>query len=199
MKLFIGKKGIGIGQVFVFIIAAITFGLITIFGYQAISGFLQSGEEVAFVQFKTELESSIKKIYTEYDSVRKKDFTTPTNFERVCFVDLEYNPDPDNPLAVQEEIAELCDIDPVACGAWKSVVDEYPVDPAVRFAAADQNVFMKPPSPVTLKVHKISIYDSDGTRKVKGYLCEPIKNGRFPVILIGKGDRTGLIKASSIQ
>jgi len=62
----LGKKGIGVGQVFIFIVAALSFALILIFGYRAIAGFLNSGEEVAFVQFKTSLESSIKKIYTEF-------------------------------------------------------------------------------------------------------------------------------------
>ena len=45
----IDKKGIGVGQVFVFIVAALSFALILIFGYKAISGFLKSGEDVAFV------------------------------------------------------------------------------------------------------------------------------------------------------
>jgi len=43
------KKGLAIGQVFIFIVAAITFALIMIFGYKAISGFISSGEEVEFV------------------------------------------------------------------------------------------------------------------------------------------------------
>ena len=61
--MFADKKGLGVGQVFIFIVAALTFALILMFGYRAIAGFLKSGEDVAFVQFKTGLESSVKKIY----------------------------------------------------------------------------------------------------------------------------------------
>ena len=71
----IGKKAMGVGQVFIFIVAAITFALIMIFGYKAISGFVSTGEDVAFVQFKTDLENSVRKIYTEYGAVRIESFS----------------------------------------------------------------------------------------------------------------------------
>ena len=50
----------GIGQVFVFITAAITFAFILIFGYSAVSDFLEKGETVEFYQFKNTIESSVK-------------------------------------------------------------------------------------------------------------------------------------------
>ena len=103
------KKGLGVGQVFVFIVAGITFALIMIFGYNAISGFLKSGEDVAFVQFKTDLESSIKKIYTEFGSVRVEKFTLPAKYTQVCFVDLDAEYDD-----------ELCQFDQAACSVWES-------------------------------------------------------------------------------
>ena len=48
----INKKAMGVGQVFVFIIAALSFALIMIFGYKAIGDFLPQGEKVQFYQFK---------------------------------------------------------------------------------------------------------------------------------------------------
>ena len=183
------KKAMGIGQVFIFIMAAITFSLIMIFGYKAIGSFLKSGEDVAFVQFKTDMESSIRKIYTEYDSVREKKFYLPGGYDRICFVDFEYNPD-SNPQRVEAEINELCEIDPIACGAWREVLNE---EPLYRHSATAENVFLKPPAPVKLKTHKVSVYDSDGMSKIKGFHCQKILNGNFAVTLIGKGDRTGII------
>ena len=71
MKIHFSKKAMGVGEVFVYIIAALTFALIMIFGYKAINQFLEKGQQVEFVQFKTELESSVKNIYSEYGSVRE--------------------------------------------------------------------------------------------------------------------------------
>lgn len=166
-----GKKGLGIGQVFVFIVAALTFVFILIFGYRAITGFLHSGEEVAFVQFKTALESSIKKLYTEFGSVRVETFATPTTYTQICFVDLN-----------EEYDAELCQYDQVACSVWKN---------AAGYDSADENVFLTPPAPVKMKVYRISISPDEG----KNFLCVPIKQGSFSVVLEGKGDRTQMAKA----
>ncbi len=164
----IAKKGLGAGEVFVFIIAAITFALIMIFGYRAVAGFLKSGEEVAFVQFKTGLESSIKQIYTEYGSVRVKTFQTPAEYQQICFVDLDAKYDP-----------ELCKQDAAACSVWKD---------ASGYDSVDENVFLKPTAPVKIKVHRISIDPAEG----RDFLCAPIKGGLFTIVLEGKGDRTEL-------
>ncbi len=169
------KKGMGVGQVFIFIIAAVTFAMIMIFGYKAINGFLQSGEDVVFVQFKTGLESSVKKIYTEYGSVRIKQFTTPTEYRQICFVNLDaaYN-------------SELCQFDQAACSVWES---------SSGYDSIDENVFLKPTAPVKIKVHEISIDPEEG----KDFLCVPIKQGFFSVVLEGKGDRTELSSGPPVE
>src|SRR3989344_2540252 len=84
------KKGMAIEQVFIFILAAVTFAVILIFGYKSISGFMDKGEEVSFVRFKTDLESSIKKISTEYGAVRIQQFNAPLNYDKICFIDTDY-------------------------------------------------------------------------------------------------------------
>mgnify|MGYP007094903758 CR=1 FL=1 len=162
------KKGMGIGQVFIFIVAAITFALIMIFGYQSVSQFLDSGEDVAFVQFKTGLENSVKKIYTEYGSVRIEKFTLPPKYEQICFVNVgaEYD-------------SELCKKDQVACSVWED---------AEGYDSAEENVFLKPISPVKIKIYDITI-DGD-----EDFLCLPITQGTFELYLEGKGDHTSLAK-----
>jgi len=168
------KKGIGVGQVFIFIVAALTFSMILIFGYRAITGFLKSGEEVAFVQFKTSLESSIKKIYTEFGSVRVEKYSTPTSYRQICFLDLDAPYDP-----------ELCNFDQVACSVWGAAPNL-----GKGYEGADENVFLTPPAPVKIKVYKISIEEE----KEKNFLCIPIKQGTFGVVMEGKGDKTLLSK-----
>ena len=73
----------GIAQVFVFIVAGITFAVIMIFGYSTISDFLSTGEKVQFTQFKGNLENSVKTIHSQYGSVRVKKFNIPINYQQM--------------------------------------------------------------------------------------------------------------------
>ena len=50
------------GQVFIFILAGALFILILTYGYKAIAGFSERSEQVALVEFQTNLESSVKSI-----------------------------------------------------------------------------------------------------------------------------------------
>ena len=173
-----GKKGLGVGQVFIFIVAALTFSLILIFGYRAITGFLKSGEDVAFVQFKTGLESDVKRIYTEFGSVRVEAYTTPLHYSQICFVDMDQPYDPD-----------LCAFDQIACSVWQGTSEA-----GTGYEGIDENVFLTPPAPVKLKVYKISISEDNG----KNFLCIPIKQGSFNVVMEGRGDKTLLSRMPSV-
>jgi len=181
----IGKKGMGIGQVFIFIIAAITFALIMIFGFQTISSFISSGEQVEFIQFKTDLENSIKKIYTEYGAVRIETFSA-SKFDQICFVDMDYQP-----TAGDEEMEQLCAKDALACDVWEDA-QEAMVNEKSGYGSVDQNVFLKPSSQ-SIKVYKISIGENEeGT---KGFLCKTIRGGTFSLMLEGKGSKTQISDA----
>ncbi|HLC88644.1 MAG TPA: hypothetical protein VJG49_01275 [Candidatus Nanoarchaeia archaeon] len=166
----LNKKGLGVGQVFIFIVAAISFALILIFGYKAITGFLKSGEDVAFVQFKTGLESSIKKIYTEFGSVRVERYLTPLTYSQICFVDMDKPYDP-----------ELCYFDQIACSVWQGTFEA-----GKGYEGVDENVFLTPPAPVKIKVYRVSVEEENG----KNFLCLPIKQGAFSVVMEGRGDKT---------
>ncbi len=191
MKL--SKKGVGVGQVFLFIIAAITFSLIMIFGYKVISDVITTGDDVIFTQFKTDLESDVQRIYTEYDSVRKVSYRVPGEFEQICFVDFEFDASPD---ILQQQIDSLCLKDPIACGIWEDSL-QYPA--SERYTRVDQNVFLQPAQRVPIKVHNLGIYDETARQKIAGYLCLDILGNEFPLILIGRGDRTGLIEVNRVS
>ena len=134
------------------------------------SDFLEKGETVEFYQFKNTIESSVKKIFSEYGAVRHETFRAPVSHEQVCFVDLDavYN-------------ADLCSFDPVACDVWEtaSLVAE-------GYLGADQNVFLKPAGPAAIKVFKLELDN--------GFLCLPIEGGEFELRLEGKGSRTRIDK-----
>lgn len=174
----LGKKGMGVGQVFLFIMAALTFSLIMIFGYKAINSFIKSGEQVEFVQFKTNLESSIQKISTEYGSVRMEQFRVPGKYTQVCFVNLDYTPS-------EIEKEELCKKDQIACSVWDDAKNG-------GYEGVDENVFLTPSAEVKLKVGRLSMLNEvDGP---VGYICFNVINGVFSVVLEGKGDKTELSK-----
>lgn len=156
------KKALGVGQVFVFIIAALSFALIMIFGYKAVGDFLTQGEKVQFYQFKNDVETSIQRVYSEYGSVRVEEFNAPGEYRQACFIDL------DAPFN-----AELCQFDQYACDVWKD---------AGSYEGADANVFFKPAAPVTIKVYDIQME--------QGFLCLLITKGQFTVVLEGRGDHT---------
>lgn len=178
------KKAMGVGQVFVFIIAALTFSLIMIFGYRTISQFLESGEKVEFVQFKNDLENSIKKVYTEYGAIRIETYYLPAKYQQICFVDLDYPIDDD-------EVQKLCGQDEIACSVWEEFLSQ-PEKEKTGYSFADENVFLNPGSDVKLKTYKISIAEDPVTQNPRGFLCRTISKGSFSLMLEGKGDHTEL-------
>ena len=169
MKKIKGNKAMAIGQAFIFMVAAITFALVLIFGYKAITDFLDKGEQVEFIRFKTDLETNVKKIYTEYGSVRIKSFNIPIKYTQICFIDLSQKP-PNNCLSK---------LGVFACDTWKTAAEQ-----GGGWSKSDRNVFLKPAVEIPIKVYEISMTEN--------YLCIPIKKGRFKLALEGKGDRTEL-------
>ncbi len=177
------KRGVGVEQVFIFIVVAITFGLIVIFGYNAIADFLVKGKQVEFVQFKTDLEAAVKRLSTEYGSVRVEEFYLPADYRQICFVDMDYPPSPD-------EQEQLCQNDQLACQVWKQAqqAPEEQEEGKPGSAGVDENVFLKPAALVPIKVSLIHLGSP-------GFLCQKISDGRFTLRLEGKGSYTQVGRA----
>ena len=185
------KKGMGIGQVFIFIVVAITFAVIMIFGYKAIVDFIAGGEKVEFIQFKTNIENSVQRIYSEYGAVRIEEFRTPLKFTKICFVNMDYE-GPD-------DIGDLCDIDVVACDTLQDAraareAAETAGEPTegVGYNTVDENVFLTPPADVNIKVRSITINEAINGGTSDGWLCPTINSGSFKLRLEGRGDHTDI-------
>lgn len=151
-------------QIFIFIIAIVIASLIFIYGYKAINDFMDRSEEVALVRFKTDIESGIRTISSDYGSVNKLELSLPSEYQKVCFIDFGFDGD--------KSSAGLCrpgqpDYDPIACDAWES-------------GTRNQNVFITPQADITIKVGDMSI---DG-----GYVCVDVLNGQAVLRLEGKGN-----------
>lgn len=83
------KKAQMMGQIFVFVVAAIIFILILTYGYKAISNFLARSEQVALIDFKADLESSVEVIKRDHKSVRKIELRLPKRYTEICIVDVK--------------------------------------------------------------------------------------------------------------
>ena len=80
------KKAQIMGQVFIFILAALLFILILTYGYKAIAGFGEKSEQVALIEFQSKLENSIKSMKSDYGSVRKLELQLPSKYSETCIV-----------------------------------------------------------------------------------------------------------------
>lgn len=79
-------KGQMMGMVFIMILGAMIFMLILMYGYKAINNFLEKQEQVALIEFQTELESSIKEISLDFGSVKKLELRLTSKAREVCFI-----------------------------------------------------------------------------------------------------------------
>ena len=88
LNIFKNKKAMGVAQAFMYIVLVLTFGFIMIFGVKSVLDFKCKAESVQFFQFKNQIEADVKKIYSEFGSLRKVDYTLPEGMNQICFVDL---------------------------------------------------------------------------------------------------------------
>lgn len=125
------KRAQMIGQVFIFILAGLVFVLILAYGYRAISGFLERGEQVQLLDFKNELESTVNTIKRDYGSVQRVDLRVPPKTEQVCLVNVELQ----DPSAFK-------DAHPLLYTAW---------------SAGSENIFLIPRQPTPILIPDILV------------------------------------------
>jgi hypothetical protein len=185
-KFFLGKKGLAIAQVFIFILAAFTFSMIMIFGYRAIEKLLVVGEETQMVDFENGLKNAVERIYTESKSLRVEKFYVPGDYQEICFIDLDYPAE-----KIDLEKGSLCQRSPSACQAWEEASLAQKSGKS-GYASGEENVFLEPSQAGMhpLKVYRITLIDTAG--KESGFLCSPLKKGAFSLMLEGKGDHAEL-------
>jgi hypothetical protein len=82
-----GNKGQMIGQVFIYILAGLVFILIIIYGYRAVQYFLERQEQVAMIDFRTDLETAVESVKRDFGTVRKVTLKLPSQYFGICFLD----------------------------------------------------------------------------------------------------------------
>jgi len=153
-----------IGQVFIFIIAGIVFVLILMYGYRAIAGFIEKGQDVQMIDFRNELDSAITTIKRDYGSVQRVDLRLPTKTEEVCFVTAS----PDD--AKDPAFGAFKQERPLLYSSWET---------------GSENVFLIP----RLQKAGILIKDIIADPQGKGYVCVAAVGGRVSLRIEGTGNK----------
>ena len=144
------KFGQILGQVIVYILAAILFVMILSYGYRAITGFQEKAKHIALIEFKTDLETAVGSISRDYGSVRTINFILPEGFTGLCIVD-------------SQDSGMLQADHPLLYNAWRG---------------GAENIFLLPISmqSIPLKADNMEVWQ-DG---VRGFLCiEDSRNVRL--------------------
>ena len=123
------KKAQIIGQVMMFALAAIIFGLIITYGYKAVTNLMEKGSEISMATFKTDFENGVDAIKRDYGSVQKLELTLPTKFNEICIAD------PNNP-------GTLANDRPLLYNKWRT---------------SSENIFFTPPAQQPFKINDITI------------------------------------------
>ncbi len=161
------KKGQIAGQIFIYIIAIVVVGFIIVYGYSAIKGFSEKGEQVEFITLKTDIENNFKSIVSDYGSIKRPNLDVPGKFEMICFVD--------KTKAAAAQTSSLCmegDNDdfyePVICATWSLGKD---------------NVYLVPDGSISWDVGNIVINEGDP------FLCIEVIHNKIKLQLKSLGDK----------
>jgi hypothetical protein len=158
------------GQVFIYILAIVVVGLIIAYGYSAIKGFTQKGEQVEYITLKTGLENAFKGIISDYGSVKRlDDLNIPGKYSMVCFVDKD-RASAANEFAICTKQTTLEKYyNPIACSGWKT---------------GRSNVFLMPDGSDSFDVGKILFEDNEG----RPFLCIDVVNNKIKLQLESRGN-----------
>lgn len=163
------------GQIIIYIFGILVVSLVLIYGYGAVKRFVSQSEEVAFIQFKTDIKGVMYSVASDYGSVKRKQMDVPPDIKEVCFVDLS-----ESPL----NINNLRNNYPLLYDSWLQQHDDN------HFHT---NIFLIGKGGVA--EHFIFAGD-DNTGKSyvevpepSNYDCIPATSGKIRIRLEGKGDR----------
>ncbi len=127
------RKSQIMGQVFIFMLAAMLFILILSYGYRAIAGFGERSEQVALIEFQSKLENSVKSMSSDYGSVRRLELQIPASYDEACFVGDNIQPADADAFAI---------VHPLMYDAW---------------LGGGQNVFLRPMAEAPINVGQLNI------------------------------------------
>lgn len=157
-----------VGQIFIFIMAALIIGVIMLIGYNAISGTLSKSCQIEQLSFKTKIESLIDRS-NGYGSVTKQSIIAPCTYETVCFIDA---------TKIGSPISK--------CG--NRIINRSSADGDMK------NIFVS----TKMKTAPIGYAPLLRLNNTDNCLCITQKNKNFYITLVGKGSGTILLNTQLI-
>lgn len=165
------KKADMAGQVFLYILSGVIVSVILVFGIKAVFKLNDTSSDIKSLEFKQDFEQSIK-LYMKYGSVYHTNVPIPGEYQKICFVDLDYDPNSKQTSYICSGSTKV----PLICESWQANVKN--------------NVFLigKTMDPLSFRNNGNPIITVQG-----GSLCYPINNGRFEINGKGQGNSLMLI------
>ena len=149
-------------QIFIYVVAIILFSFIMIYGYNAVKGFKEKSEQISYIKFKTDLTSTVKRISSDFGTVKREAFFIGGEYKEVCFV---------------QSYRKESDYTKILASIGNPLVKDSVKNNVTK------NVF--------LFTNNLQESFDVGEINVSGrYNCTQIKNGKVKIQLEGRGDHT---------
>ena len=158
-------------QVFVYILGVIVMSLILLYGYRAVKGMMNRGEQTSLIKFKSDVKSTITTVSQDYGSVKVAEFEIPPNFRAVCFVNLNYNP------------THLLSPAKINQDKFPYISDR--VYDIIHHNSQKQNMFLMPQGTESDYVGNITV-------EAQGFQCFNVSQGKLKLKIEGFGNRARL-------
>ena len=169
-------------QIFMYVLGAIVFVMVLIYGYKSISEIKDKGQLVEILRARNDLDSKVKALRTEYQTVRYHTLLLPPTFTKVCFID-----------SVKAESLGSTDT------GFDDIATESPaaaavVDGSTSTSRIEQNVFLTPAPSGTPEfyISNMRIFSGASTQDISSvtgpyWFCMPTQQGRIELKMTGLG------------
>ncbi len=173
----ISKRGQIAGQVLIYVMGLVIISLVVLFGYRAIKDFVSKSEDLALVDFRIKLTTTIEEMSSDYGSMKIVDFIVPKGFSKVCF--LNKTADQDDPGGKGICKVDSIDYEPLVCNYWKDKSKEN-----AFILGKKTEAFFIGNEDTSQPYFSVKPVSEAGKR---GYLCPNIVNSRIKLRIEGKG------------
>ncbi|MBR9676120.1 hypothetical protein GOV05_03870 [Candidatus Woesearchaeota archaeon] len=171
------KKAQMQAQIFVYVLTVIVAGIIFMFGFNAIQGFLFKLHQSQLTSFEIDMKNTFSKISSEYDSIVEHEFVLPQKFSEVCFVDIEE-------LDFWDRTSIPYTLNP---GTIPPLLEKHPLISHSITSGAEDNVFVYDKLlEKSFFAGNINIINDTPTNLE--IICYPLFNGRFNLRIKGLGN-----------
>ena len=179
MRFVKNKKADVPAMIATYVLAAVLFGLIMVFGYNAVVTIRASGDQVSLVQLKTGVEGAVHKMSLETGrSIEPYEFLSPGGFTQICFLSSDYI----RKTPAENMLTKLNTLKTKSSCKDKNII----IDSAN--SGATKNMFLFPGT-TSFDIGRIEVDN--------GCQCMEILSGKITFRLQGKGNSAKVLDAAS--